>query len=31
MQTLTGEEINARVAELRRISAFDHAPLELRP
>ena len=31
MQTLTGEEINARVAELRSISAFEPAPLELRP
>jgi cytidine kinase len=30
MQTLTGEEINARVAELQRISAFEPAPLELR-
>src|SRR5918995_3321627 len=30
MQTLTGEEITARVAELQRISAFDPAPLELR-
>ncbi len=31
MQTLTGEEITARVNELQRISAFDPAPLQLRP
>jgi len=30
MQTLTGEEITARVNELQRISAFAPAPLELR-
>src|SRR5215213_9120593 len=30
MQTLTGEEITARVGELQRISAFAPAPLELR-
>jgi sugar/nucleoside kinase (ribokinase family) len=30
MQTLTGEEITARVAELERISRFDAAPLALR-
>jgi sugar/nucleoside kinase (ribokinase family) len=30
MQTLTGEEITARVAELQRISRFDAAPLALR-
>jgi cytidine kinase len=30
MQTLTGEEINARVAELQQISRFDAAPLALR-
>ena len=30
MQTLTGEEITARVDELQRISAFAPAPLELR-
>src|SRR3954454_336419 len=30
MQTLTGEEINARVADLQQISAFAPAPLELR-
>ena len=30
MQTLTGEEINARVAELERISHFEPVPLALR-
>jgi cytidine kinase len=30
MQTLTGEEITARVAELARISRFEPAPLALR-
>jgi cytidine kinase len=30
MQTLTGDEITARVAELQRISRFDTAPLALR-
>ena len=30
MQTLTGEEITARVAELQRISRFEAAPLALR-
>ena len=30
MQTLTGEEITARVAELRKISRFEAAPLALR-
>ena len=30
MQTLTGEEITARVGELQRISTFAPAPLELR-
>jgi sugar/nucleoside kinase (ribokinase family) len=30
MQTLTGEEITARVAELQKISRFDAAPLALR-
>src|ERR687886_2007024 len=30
MQTLTGEEISARVADLQRISRFDAAPLALR-
>jgi cytidine kinase len=30
MQSLTGEEITARVAELQRISRFDAAPLALR-
>ena len=30
MQTLTGEEINARVAELQRISRFEAEPLALR-
>jgi sugar/nucleoside kinase (ribokinase family) len=30
MQTLTGDEITARVAELQRISRFDAAPLALR-
>jgi sugar/nucleoside kinase (ribokinase family) len=30
MQTLTGDEINARVAELQQISRFDAAPLALR-
>ena len=30
MQTLTGEEITARVADLQRISRFDAAPLALR-
>jgi len=30
MQTLTGEEITARVAELQAISRFEAAPLPLR-
>jgi len=30
MQTLTGDEIAGRVAELERISRFDAAPLALR-